>query len=229
MSGLLRLYPAAWRDRYESEVRDLLLTHPSSVGDRIDLLRGAFDAWIHPQARRRAVSATGERRRFPASAAPVAAIIGGLVFVASGLAFVSTSSIGPSGATDHTLAFVILVLGMLATSLASVAMAPAGAPRGAAVAMVGGAILDLFPWPILAFGFLIWIGATIALGAVLIARGRLLGFVPVAIGVALATFNTETAQALVAVPVGLLWIVFALANLRPGAPATRPLPAAGER
>ncbi|MEO5940329.1 MAG: hypothetical protein ABIZ72_05175 [Candidatus Limnocylindrales bacterium] len=228
MSGLLRLYPAAWRDRYETEVGDLLLAHPSTVGDRIDLLRGALDAWIHPQVRRRPDCVSDDRRRVPAGAGPAAAILGGLLFVAGGLAFASTNAIGPSGDADHTLALLILVSGMLATSLGSVAMAPAGAPRRAAVAMVGGAVLDLFPWPILALGFLTWVGAAIVLGAALIARGRVVGFVPVAIGVTLATFNTETDRALVAVPVGLLWIAFAFAHLRRGAPATPPVPAAGE-
>ena len=47
--NLLRLYPAAWRDRYLDEVSDLLAERPPSLRDRLDLMRGAADAWIHPQ------------------------------------------------------------------------------------------------------------------------------------------------------------------------------------
>ena len=46
---LIRLYPQAWRDRYEAEVLDLLDQRPGSVGASIDLIRGAADAHLHPQ------------------------------------------------------------------------------------------------------------------------------------------------------------------------------------
>jgi hypothetical protein len=46
--GLLRLYPRAWRLRYEDEVRDLLQARRPSRRDRLDLLRGALDAHLHP-------------------------------------------------------------------------------------------------------------------------------------------------------------------------------------
>ena len=44
MNGLLRLYPAAWRDRYLDEVSDLLAERPPSFRDRLDLIVGAADA-----------------------------------------------------------------------------------------------------------------------------------------------------------------------------------------
>lgn len=47
MTRLLRLYPAAWRDRYGDELTDLLAENPPSVGDMIDLARGALDAHMH--------------------------------------------------------------------------------------------------------------------------------------------------------------------------------------
>ena len=52
MSGLIRLYPEAWRDRYEAEFLALLETRPPTFGDRFDIIRGAIDARIHPQVRR---------------------------------------------------------------------------------------------------------------------------------------------------------------------------------
>jgi hypothetical protein len=41
---LLRLYPKAWRQRYEAEMRALLDQHEVTIVTRLDLLRGALDA-----------------------------------------------------------------------------------------------------------------------------------------------------------------------------------------
>jgi hypothetical protein len=47
--SLLRLYPSRWRQRYEEEVAALVNDEPLSLGAILDLLRGAFDAHIHPE------------------------------------------------------------------------------------------------------------------------------------------------------------------------------------
>lgn len=49
MSRLIRLYPAAWRARYGAEFNELLDHRPLTLNDRIDLVRGAIDAHLHPQ------------------------------------------------------------------------------------------------------------------------------------------------------------------------------------
>lgn len=49
MSRLVRLYPAAWRERYEAELRAALATRPLTRRDRLDLVRGALDARLHPE------------------------------------------------------------------------------------------------------------------------------------------------------------------------------------
>lgn len=49
--AILRLYPAAWRDRYGGEVADLLGQRRLRPADVADLLRGALDARMHPQVR----------------------------------------------------------------------------------------------------------------------------------------------------------------------------------
>lgn len=49
MSILIRLYPRAWRDRYEAEVLDLLAQRRPSIRDGLDLAHGAADAHLHPQ------------------------------------------------------------------------------------------------------------------------------------------------------------------------------------
>lgn len=48
MSRLLRLYPAAWRERYEVEFRLLIRERPIGVRGAIDIVRGAVDAQLHP-------------------------------------------------------------------------------------------------------------------------------------------------------------------------------------
>jgi hypothetical protein len=47
--SLLRLYPHRWRQRYEEEIGELLDAAPLTVGAIADLLRGAFDAHVHPE------------------------------------------------------------------------------------------------------------------------------------------------------------------------------------
>ena len=44
VSAVLRLYPAAWRERYAAELADLLSEQRLSIRDGVDLVRGALDA-----------------------------------------------------------------------------------------------------------------------------------------------------------------------------------------
>jgi hypothetical protein len=46
---LLRLYPAAWRERYGEEFAAVLENQGTSIGMVLDVLAGAVDAHIHPQ------------------------------------------------------------------------------------------------------------------------------------------------------------------------------------
>ena len=49
--GLLRLYPRAWRERYEDEMLALLEIAAIGWRGRVDLVRGALDARIHAESR----------------------------------------------------------------------------------------------------------------------------------------------------------------------------------
>lgn len=49
MNRLVRLYPAAWRERYEAEFNRLLVERPIRRHDSIDVLFGAIDAHLHPE------------------------------------------------------------------------------------------------------------------------------------------------------------------------------------
>jgi len=44
---LLRLYPRAWRDRYEVEVSAVLAAHPVTYWTALDILLGTLDAHLH--------------------------------------------------------------------------------------------------------------------------------------------------------------------------------------
>jgi hypothetical protein len=46
---LLRLYPRAWRTRYEEEFLMVLASRPFSFFEGIDVIRGALDAYLHPR------------------------------------------------------------------------------------------------------------------------------------------------------------------------------------
>ena len=39
MSRIVRLYPAAWRERYEPEFVELLAARPPGLIDRLDIIR----------------------------------------------------------------------------------------------------------------------------------------------------------------------------------------------
>ena len=45
------LYPRAWRERYGDELEDVLATDGLGLRTRLDVLRGAADAHLHPEAR----------------------------------------------------------------------------------------------------------------------------------------------------------------------------------
>jgi cytochrome b6-f complex iron-sulfur subunit len=47
---LLRLYPAAWRERYADEFLSLIEDRPPGLRDTLDILASAFDARLHPRA-----------------------------------------------------------------------------------------------------------------------------------------------------------------------------------
>ena len=49
MSKLVRMFPAAWRDRYEAEFVGTLQERPIALAGSVDIVRGAVDAHLHPE------------------------------------------------------------------------------------------------------------------------------------------------------------------------------------
>lgn len=79
MSALIRLYPQAWRDRYEAEFRGVLASRPPGMRDRIDIVGGAIDARLHAELPGD-VSGRPLRRRVPVVV--VSSIVSGVAFLA---------------------------------------------------------------------------------------------------------------------------------------------------
>lgn len=214
MSRLLNLYPPAWRERYRAEVEELLAIHPPALAERLDLVKGAIDAWIHPQVRRPSGGLVPDGPEW--RVARVMAVVGGVLFAVSGLIVASSREITSEGYQDNGAGIPLLIVGMFLTGVAALAIADEGRSRRIAAVMVGGALVTILPWPIMIVGFFGYAGAAIALGAATLSRGQTFGLVPLAIGFILPSFNTETDWALVAVPVGILWVAYAFAVSRSG-------------
>ena len=104
MSALLRLYPKAWRDRYGDELAALLDEHPATLLNRLDLIRGAVDARLHPQVPGHDVAPEQEipmdRKLLGALAA-----IGGIVWLV-GIASMFVLPLDSDGYRQATLAFL---------------------------------------------------------------------------------------------------------------------------
>jgi hypothetical protein len=215
VSRLLRLYPATWRERYAEEVADLLAARPPSLADRLDLIRGAADAWRHPQVVRTGAGAGAEDRGRGSVTATIPAVLGGGAWAAGGVAMRASQ-------TDEwsTVAWLLLVLGALLTGLAACASERSLARRSPAVAICTAcmalfALLMLVPWPVLVLGFFGYLIATIVFGGALVAdEARPIGVVLAIAAGAMFAFNTENHQALVAVPFGIIWILIGLVTLR---------------
>ena len=80
MSALVRLYPRSWRERYEIEFLAVLASRPPSVGDRVDIVRGAMDARLHPELS--GDRDPSRRRTPPERVAAVASLAAGALWLA---------------------------------------------------------------------------------------------------------------------------------------------------
>jgi hypothetical protein len=211
MTRVIRLYPRAWRDRYEAELVDLLASRGPSVSDRLDLIRGALDAWRNPHlvALR---EAPPETNRPWGPGAILAALGGGLLAIAGGIGMQASPVIPWLGYKDSGTAVAILVVGLVLTAVAAVRVAwsPGSrrAGRLAALSMLIAALTMIAPWPILIVGFFAYVAAAIAFALI-----RWLGDGEPLVGLvapgtlALLALNTEDERALLAIPFGLAWIV----------------------
>jgi ABC-type Na+ efflux pump permease subunit len=222
MSRLLQIYPRAWRDRYADEVADLLAARPPTTRDRLDLMRGAVDAWLHPQV----LSSSAPRDEHAAGRSlgfAILGVLGGVMWAVGGVAQ-HVGGWDPMTGYKHNEGTMIVLAASVVTALAALAGGWSGMPRSvglrrSAVAMVLFALLLLFPWPILVIGFWGQLGGTMAFGVGLHGNGRRTGVPLIVCAVVALMFNTESAMALATIPLGIAWVaVGAEAALRRPAP-----------
>jgi hypothetical protein len=112
MTWLVRLYPRGWRDRYEEEFLLLLEARPPSFVDRLDILRGAVDARLHPQVRHPESPAPA-----PAESAPddlvvarrlgYATLVGGALWIAAWVVAVTSPVVYDGYGPHHDPSFAI--------------------------------------------------------------------------------------------------------------------------
>lgn len=206
MSRLIGLYPTSWRNRYEEEFLALLAERqPTSIGDRLDLVRGAVDARLHPQvpASPRVIDWQG--------IAPLAGLVlfavavclavsGPVQFDEYGQYRDGSAAIGPL-----MLSLVLLSIGMyrLVLRLPSEAR---GARTAGWVAIIAGPLWATMPWvgPI----FLAFLTGTIGLAV----GARRAGILP--------TWSVVLLVAAISIPAGILiaqlvlpWYAFRVSGL----------------
>jgi hypothetical protein len=226
MSRLLRLYPAAWRQRYLAEVTDLLAERPADIRNRIDIVRGALDAWLHPELVDTARAEERKELLMRSLRASGLAVVGGGMWIIAGLV-INATPLSPSETyKDATAGLIVLVVGAILTALASVlfatsSLASSRPTQVAARGMLVLALVIIAPWPWMIVGFFGYATATAIFGLLLgsALKHPLGGALAVAALILLAT-NVEDARALLTIPLGLAWIaVGALVFHRVPAPA----------
>jgi hypothetical protein len=211
--GWLRLYPRAWRDRYADELLAVLASRPLTARARVDLLRGALDAHVHPLT----------------SPAPpvIATLVAGIAWVVTALA----SSVQPlmpdwPGFLLETLP--VAALGAVAALRAIVQIGRRSgldAPTGTTPAIV-----------VAVLGHLLWIAVLIIAalggpyGAITGAAGALAAIGTVLVGLVRARARDHpTAEGLLAVgaamliPSPLAWVVAGAAWIGLTIVAVRPV------
>lgn len=164
---LLRLYPREWRDRYGEEFTELLAARPPSLRDRLDIVRGALDARIHPQ-----VVGTGAPRSAAARDRILAlgAITAGLMFSGwAAVIVVFSRRWGELSAGDQAMLGISYGAGMLGAML-GIAVLLGTAFRHmqdmGAIGLIGAAIGAL--------GFLAFTGESGAVAVALLCAGTII-------------------------------------------------------
>ena len=232
MSRLVRLYPEAWRERYEEEFLALLAERPPTFGDVVDTVRGAVDAHLHPQGE---VEPSPWTHRVPG----LLALIAGAMWCAVVLAFVLWQNGAWAVAILIPLSFLLMFL-----SLPGDYMAAHGRRIAIGLGLVGLCIVVAnFPYSLATaiaaiVGYLIALGGMLMLAAVRAeigpsARWTMLALtvlVPAAIGFPLALglgaiSETEVWVLALLLPYGLAWILVGLRMAVRGSATIIDLPA----
>lgn len=252
MTMLLHLYPRAWRERYEDEFVALLEARPPDVRDRIDILRGAIDARLHPRA-----DAGGSLEPpvplpyngpWTVRRAGALTLVGGLFYLLTIWLAVNGPIVedagrryrdGSAGFPTLFIAIVLLLLGIWAVA----ATLPRSSRVVRAVAVIGamaGLLWAVAPWMLQVGAVLLVAVAVVAIeaartrrwrwsdaGIVVGAIGASLGFIGVVLTEAVAVDSLPVAepdvQFVMLMLLSPIWFAMAHALLRPAIPIADPV------
>ncbi|MEO5885182.1 MAG: hypothetical protein ABIQ58_06675, partial [Candidatus Limnocylindrales bacterium] len=150
MNLLVRLYPQTWRDRYETEFQGILEARPPSARDRVDIVRGAIDARLHPE-----VPGSPERPRLAMQSAHLAAgatiAAGAIWLVWVGLLLRDFRGWGSGQPDNAALLSALTAFTLLALAAAHVLVAYAVRTTASGIAGVAGSLASAF-FAMTAFG-----------------------------------------------------------------------------
>ncbi len=227
MNLLTRLYPKAWRSRYQVEFEALLDDRGVGLADMLDIARAALDARLHPQVCREQTRPAPEYSTRIVRVGAVGAVLGGVMLVIIGV----VPLIGLHRVTavlPDWLQFLLPLFFLIAVvSLYSLSRGHMGAlgragtglilvgPVLAVTGMLGLAYSDAL-WFLVILGLFDMCLGFVMFGAAII-RAGLLGpwsFMPLALGVLglAAIFNGEPAHSKLGYSASMvLWLLFALA------------------
>lgn len=237
MTRLVALYPRTWRDRYEDEFLALVSERPTRLLDRLDILRGAIDARLHPQ-----VQGSPAAPETPVAGSPWPVrtgwltLIGGVLWIATLVVAINAPIvIDPSGAYRDAAAalplflaaVMLLGVGMIATF---VQLPEPSRPvqTAAYVASMAGLLWAFAPWLMYA-GMVAFVGLLVV-AVVAWRAGRWsspeLGVLVAGVGVAWGLLLTGASglwgpstpnpdlQYLVLAPLGTAWFVVGASLVR---------------
>jgi hypothetical protein len=162
----------------------------------------------------------------------VLAVLAGVVWMAAGLALNSMSIDALLGYKDSSSPILVAAAGGLLGGLAAfiVSLDLPGRHRLASVgatAMVGGSILMLLPWPMMALGFFAVVLGGALFGATSRVRTGVFGILLAIANIVALGFNTEDQRALLLIPLGLMWMLLGIALAVRRAPIAEDAPPAG--
>lgn len=205
MSRLVALYPTGWRSRYEDEFLALLASRPPSIEDRIDIVRGAVDARLHPQV---PVPERVPDRYGLGPLVGLVLLVGAVLLAANGP--VRYDDYGTYREGGAALPLFVLSLVLLSVGLYRlVGRLPIGARWSRAagwIAIVAGPIWALMPW-VMPIGLIFLLGALgLAVGA------RRAGLLP-AWSVILLAVTLAIPEGLFAAMPFLPWYAFRVSGL----------------
>jgi hypothetical protein len=249
---LLSLYPRAWRERYEDEFIALLEARPPDVHDKVDILRGAVDARLHPQP---GVGGSLEPQvpipyngPWPVRRAGALTLVGGFLYLFTIWLVINGPLVpdggkvyrdGSAGFATLFLSVVLLLLGVWAVA-ATLPSTSRVARAAAVIAAISGLLWAVAPW-MFQFGAALLLGiAIVAVEAARTGRWRrtdavlLVGAIVVALGLPVVVVTEALSadalpiaepdiQFLMFLLFSPIWFATAHALLRPAIPVADPV------